>query len=119
MTTLARRVIVNESLEDGLHDNSLRVQQGLNAMWLNGLQVEPKVAHPFGLLKLLKKEKAVVENLVAQGLDSAQAFEVLTHSAISEAQRGGAAMDAVFDASDRREGGGVIVWWNDMEKDKR
>ncbi|KJA25590.1 glycosyltransferase family 24 protein [Hypholoma sublateritium FD-334 SS-4] len=119
MTTVARRVVVNESLEDGLHENSLRVQQGLNAMWLNGLQVEPKVVHPFGLLKLLKKEKGVIENLVAQGLDSTQAFEVLTHSAISEAQRGGAAMDAVFDASDRPEGGDVIVWWNDMEKDKR
>ena len=119
MTTLARRVVVNESLEDELHDNSLRVQKGLNAMWLNGLQVEPKVVHPFGLLKLLKKERGVIENLMAQGLNTNEAFDVLTHSAISEAQRGGATMDAVFDASDRLEGGGVIVWWNDMEKDKR
>lgn len=25
----------------------------------------------------------------------------------------------LFDAGDRREGGGAVVWWNDLEKDKR
>ena len=28
-------------------------------------------------------------------------------------------MGTVFDASDRPEGEEIIVWWNDMEKDKR
>lgn len=119
MTNLARRVVVNESLADGLHDNSLRVQRGLNMMWVNGLQVDAKDLQPLGILKLLKKERGLVDNLVAQGLNTSQAFELLTHPAIVDAQRGGAAMDAVFDASDRPEGGDVIVWWNDMEADKR
>jgi UDP-glucose:glycoprotein glucosyltransferase len=117
-TTLARRVSANESITEELHANSLRVQQGLNAMWLNGLQVDAKDVHPFGLLKLLKKEGAVMQSLISQGLDSAQAFELLANPAIAANQKG-AGMDAVFDASDRPEGGDVIVWWNDMEKDKR
>lgn len=29
------------------------------------------------------------------------------------------AVDGIFDASDRIEEGGVIVWWNDVEKDSR
>jgi len=28
-------------------------------------------------------------------------------------------VDGIFDASDRIEEGGVIVWWNDLEKDSR
>jgi len=28
-------------------------------------------------------------------------------------------IDGMFDASDRLEEGGVIVWWNDLENDKR
>ena len=27
--------------------------------------------------------------------------------------------EGVVDASDRSEGGGVVVWWNDIEKDSR
>lgn len=29
------------------------------------------------------------------------------------------ALGELFDATDRQEGGQVIVWWNDLEKDKR
>jgi UDP-glucose:glycoprotein glucosyltransferase len=28
-------------------------------------------------------------------------------------------LDGIFDVSDRIEGGGVILWWNDIEKDSR
>lgn len=53
------------------------------------------------------------------GLSHEQAIELVSHSTISTAQRGGGALDGIFDASDRAEEGGVIVWWNDIEKDER
>ena len=28
-------------------------------------------------------------------------------------------LDGIFDASDRIEGGGVVIWWNNIEKDSR
>jgi len=31
----------------------------------------------------------------------------------------GGVTDGLFDASDRIEGGGVVVWWNDLEKDEQ
>ena len=34
-------------------------------------------------------------------------------------QGNSAVVDGVFDASDRIEGGGAILWWNDLEKDSR
>ncbi|KAF8954770.1 hypothetical protein BDZ97DRAFT_1908037 [Flammula alnicola] len=118
-TTLARRVVVNESIAEELHNNSLRVPRGINVMWLNGLQVEAKDVHPFGLLRSLKKEKAVMQSLTSQGLQTSQVLELLTHPAIAATQKDSGALDSLFDASDRLEGGDIIVWWNDMEKDKR
>ncbi|PPQ88795.1 hypothetical protein CVT25_010481 [Psilocybe cyanescens] len=118
-TSLARRVVMNESIAEELHNNSLKAQRGINVLWFNGLQVEPKDINPFGLLRTVKKERNVIQSLTSQGLERSQAFQLLTHSAIAIAQKESAAMEALFDASDRPEGGDVIVWWNDMEKDSR
>ncbi|KDR79892.1 hypothetical protein GALMADRAFT_242006 [Galerina marginata CBS 339.88] len=118
-TSLARRVVINESIADELQNNSIKVQRGLNAFWLNGLQLEAKDINPFGLLRALKKERGVVRTLVAQGLQRSQAFDLLTHPAIAATQKNSGLVEALFDASDRPEGGDVIVWWNDMEKDSR
>ena len=57
--------------------------------------------------------------VTALGLDRLKAFELLTHPAVGEAQSEAGVLDGLFDASDREEGGGVIVWWNDLEKDSR
>lgn len=60
-----------------------------------------------------------MSSLMSLGLTSEKAVELVSHSAISAAQRGGGALEGIFDASDRTEEGGVIVWWNDIEKDQR
>jgi len=60
-----------------------------------------------------------MQSLTSQGLQPSQAFQLLTHPAIAATQRDSATMGTVFDASDRPEGEEIIVWWNDMEKDKR
>jgi UDP-glucose:glycoprotein glucosyltransferase len=87
-------------------------------LWLNGLQVDVKDVHPFALLRLLKKERAVMQSLTSQGLQPSQAVQLLTHPAIAAKQKDNG-IGAVFDASDRPEGVDLIVWWNDMEKDRR
>ncbi|KAJ7809887.1 hypothetical protein B0H14DRAFT_1493534 [Mycena olivaceomarginata] len=50
-----------------------------------------------------------------------RALAVLTHEGVSGAlgEGGGGVLDGIFDASDRTEGGEVLVWWNDIEKDSR
>uniref|UniRef100_A0A8H8CJL8 Glycosyltransferase family 24 protein n=1 Tax=Psilocybe cubensis TaxID=181762 RepID=A0A8H8CJL8_PSICU len=118
-TSLARRVVVNESIAEELHNNSLKAQRGINALWFNGLQIEPKDVNPFGLIRTVRKERNVMKSLTSLGLERSEALQLLTHSAIAIAQKDSASMEAIFDASDRPEGGDVIVWWNDMEKDSR
>ena len=118
-TSLARRVVANKNVIQELHNNSLKVQKGFNVFWFNGVPTEARDVNPFALLRLLKKEKTVIQSLTSYGLSNSQAFELLTHPSIASAQKDSGMMEAVFDASDRPEGGGLIMWWNDMEKDTR
>jgi Thioredoxin-like domain len=71
------------------------------------------------LLKLLRKEKDMISSLMSLGLTAEQAISLVSHSAISSAQRDSSTSEGIFDASDRAEGGGVITWLNDIEKDPR
>lgn len=71
------------------------------------------------LLRLFRKERSIVLSLTSLGLTPSQAVDLLTHPAIGAAQTDKSVVDGLFDASDRPEEGGVIVWWNDMEKDKK
>lgn len=59
-----------------------------------------------------------MSSLTSLGLTPEQAVELVSHESIFAAQREGGAIEGIFDASDREEGGDVIVWWNDLEKDQ-
>jgi hypothetical protein len=53
------------------------------------------------------------------GLTPGQAMEVLTGRPVFESFSQGSALDGIFDASDREEGGDMIIWLNDLENDAR
>ena len=117
---LSHRVILNESLVQEIQDNSAKAQGGVNMMWLNGITIEEKDINPQGLLGLLRKERHVMRSLASLGLSPSQSIDLLTHKAIYAAQQDSSGtLDGIFDASDRPEGGDVIVWWNDLTKDSR
>ncbi|RDB27081.1 UDP-glucose:glycoprotein glucosyltransferase [Hypsizygus marmoreus] len=118
-TSLARRVVVNSSLSTEIHANSLKAQGGVRMFWLNGAIVQDKDINPFGLLRLLRKERAAVMSLTQLGLGRGEVLDLLTHPDVTQTATGSATLDGLFDASDRPEDGEVIVWWNDLEKDKR
>lgn len=58
-------------------------------------------------------------SLIDLGFTPQQAFELISDPLIGLAQTEEDAGEGIFDASDRIEGGDVITWWNDIEKDKR
>jgi UDP-glucose:glycoprotein glucosyltransferase len=99
----------------------------MNMFWVNGAVVQEKDVHPWGLLRVLRRERGVVGALMGvgaaaeagKGMTSAQAVDLLTHPNISASQGEKDVLEGLFDASDRSEGGGVIVWWNDLERDSR
>jgi UDP-glucose:glycoprotein glucosyltransferase len=58
-------------------------------------------------------------SLIDIGFTPQQAFDLISDPLIGQAQIEEDAGEGIFDASDRIEGGEVITWWNDIEKDKR
>ncbi|KAI0676218.1 glycosyltransferase family 24 protein [Trametes maxima] len=116
---LARRVTANASLLTEVAANQALAPGGANAIWLNGVALEEKDLNPFGLLKAIRRERTTMLSLMSLGLSSTQAIDLLTHRAIAQAQSNGGGLDGLFDASDRAEGGEVIRWLNDFEKDER
>ena len=116
---MARHVQVSPQIAGELAANSQRIQPGMNFFWINGARVEENDMSVLKLVDVLKKEKNLMRTIAGLGLKKSDSLKVLSHSAVASAQKDGGVTDGLFDASDRIEGGGVVVWWNDLEKDKR
>jgi UDP-glucose:glycoprotein glucosyltransferase len=58
-------------------------------------------------------------SLTSLGLMSVEAFNLITHSSLGTSPSNNGVVDDLFDASDRSEGGNLVFWWNDIEKDSR
>lgn len=71
------------------------------------------------LLRILRKERDTIGQIKDLGVSASQAIDLLTHEAVMLSQAEGRVVRGIFDASDRPEEGGVIMWWNDFEKDAR
>lgn len=58
-------------------------------------------------------------SLTSLGLLPGEAFNLMTHSSLGTSPSNIGAVNDLFDASDRPEGGNLVFWWNDIEKDNR
>ena len=67
----------------------------------------------------MREERRRGLSLTSLGLTPEQAFTLLTDDDIITAMTEADPMEGLVDASDKTEGGGVITWWNNIEKDKR
>lgn len=57
-------------------------------------------------------------SLTSLGLLPGEAFNLITHSSLGTSPSNIVVND-LFDASDRPEGGNLVFWWNDIERDNR
>lgn len=118
-TSISHRINpLNEDIVVAIGENLRKVQSGSNMVWLNGRPVQSTDMNPFALLRLMRKERQLVNQLVSAGLSRSEAVEVLTHASLTKPSAG-QLLEGMFDASDRKDGGGVIIWLNDLEKDER
>lgn len=90
---------------------------GYNVIWMNGLQVQGRQMDAFALLEQLRRERSIVNNLQGLGLSGGEAVDILSNPAIADSKVEGEAQR--YDYRDEHEGGKVIIWLNDIEKDKR
>ena len=91
--------------------------QGYNVMWVNGAQVEARQINAFSLVEHLKKERTLINEIRELGFSASEGIKLLSHAIITQAQVDDEPQR--YDWRDESEGGEVIMWLNDIEKDKR
>ncbi|RMZ83351.1 hypothetical protein DV737_g1697, partial [Chaetothyriales sp. CBS 132003] len=98
-------------------NRKLLLPAGYNILWINGLQIEPRQVNAYSLLDHLRRERKLIEEMKTIGLTATDAIGLLSSDVIAQAQ----AHEVVqrYDWRDEPEGGNVIIWLNDLEKDKR
>ncbi|KAL4819346.1 UDP-glucose:glycoprotein glucosyltransferase-domain-containing protein [Aspergillus spinulosporus] len=90
---------------------------GASAIWINGVQIDPRQIDAFFLVDHLRRERKLIDSFRSLGLSAKQAVDLLTHEIVTDAVAQGAPQR--YDYRDESEGGGVIIWLNDLEKDAR
>lgn len=90
---------------------------GSNVFWINGVQIDARNVDPFSLLEYLRKERKLVAAVRELGFKANEAIGILSSKEIAEAQTGREPQR--YDWRDDVEGGSIVLWLNDIEKDKR
>lgn len=116
---LSRLTPLSAPLTAELQINSFKVAVGSNMFWLNGVYYSEIEFTPFSVLNKLRSEREIMGQLTELGLSPKQALDVLSSKHVQKSLSQGTVLDGVFDASDRAEGGDVVIWLNDLEKDER
>jgi UDP-glucose:glycoprotein glucosyltransferase len=88
-----------------------------NIMWINGQNVDARQIDAYALLEHVRLERQIVGEFKKVGLSSSDAVNLLSYPALGEAQVTSEVQR--YDWRDEIEGGGVLIWLNDLEKDER
>ncbi|KAL3426115.1 udp-glucose:glycoprotein glucosyltransferase [Phlyctema vagabunda] len=116
-SALAAHNPAEDFLREHEYNREQLVPAGMNVWWMNGVQMIEKDIESLTLLDILRRERKLINGVRDLGFTGLEAVELLGHDEISipkaenEPQR--------FDWRDEIEGGNVIIWMNNLEKDKR
>lgn len=88
---------------------------GINLIVINGLTIPTRDVNPYSLLAHLRRERKLINGFRSQGLSVSEVVSLLSHSAIAKTNAGDSPQR--YDFRDATEGGNVIIWLNDIEKD--
>jgi UDP-glucose:glycoprotein glucosyltransferase len=110
-------VEVDDDLVDILRENNLIIPGGENMFWMNGIHIARDKVEAFNLLSVMRRERSLVTSLRKLGLTNHEAVMFLSHPTIAAKIEVGTKNR--FDIRDDSEGGNVVIWLNDLEKDTR
>ena len=116
-SAITKRNISTELVAEHNRNREHLLPAGYNVVWMNGLQVEARQMDIFALLEQMRRERSLVKNLRDIGFSGSEAVSLLSHPAVAEAKVQGEAQR--YDYRDTLEGSNIIIWLNDIEKDKR
>ena len=98
-------------------NRELFLPPGYNMFWINGVPVDARNIDAFSLLEQLRRERKLINSIKRLGFTAPEAVSLLSHPAIADSKKNDAPQR--YDYRDEVEGGVVIMWMNDLEKDKR
>ncbi|OXG53132.1 UDP-glucose:glycoprotein glucosyltransferase [Cryptococcus neoformans] len=114
---LAHQVEVPEDIQSKGRTIAVR-GKAKEAIYINGKPFDRDL-NPYTLLKALRDERQLTISLTSLGLTPKQSIDILADPVVGQGQIENDMGEGLVDASDRIEGGDVITYWNDIEKDKR
>ncbi|KAM0714359.1 hypothetical protein Q7P37_010146 [Cladosporium fusiforme] len=116
-SSIAATDVSDEFLKEHHDNRDALLSPGFNVLWINGVQIMGRDVDAYTLLEHLRRERKTINSVRGLGLTAPEAVELLSHEAITASQ-----VDQEpqrYDWRDELEGGNVIMWLNDIEKDKR
>jgi len=114
---LASQNVSLDFLQEHKGNRDLFLPPGFNVMWVNGVQMDARKMDVFSVLDHLRRERKLINHFMSMDLTAPEAIKLLSHPAIAEAQGEGDIQR--YDWRDKTEGSRVIIWLNDLEKDRR
>ncbi|KAI0475174.1 UDP-glucose:glycoprotein glucosyltransferase [Xylariaceae sp. FL0804] len=93
------------------------VPAGINVLWMNGVQLIERQIDPYTLVDSIRRERQFIKGVTDLGLTGQQAISLLGHREVTVAKSED--IPRRFDWRDELEDGQVIIWLNNIEKDKR
>ncbi|RDL31779.1 Uncharacterized protein BP5553_09181 [Venustampulla echinocandica] len=116
-SAIASHNATKEFVAEFEHNTAQSLPSGYNVWWLNGVQMIERQVEALSLLDMLRGERKLIKSVRDLGLTGLQAIQLLSHDEIGTTKAENE--PTRFDWRDDIEGGNVIIWMNDIEKDKR
>ena len=116
-SAITKRNASIEFVNEHRSNRDILLPPGYNVVWMNGMQIEARQMNAFALIEQLRRERTIIGSMRNLDFTGSEAIQILSHPAIAESKTQGESQR--YDYRDAIEGGKVIVWLNDIEKDKR
>ena len=116
-SAVSRLNVSDDFLEEHYRNRKIYLGAGYNVIWMNGLQVDPRQVDAYALLDRVRSERKLIGNFAGVGLTAPEAIPLISHHAIAQSKSSNELQR--YDYRDKTEGEKVIIWLNDIEKDKR
>ncbi|KAI8627484.1 glycosyltransferase family 24 protein [Xylariaceae sp. FL1651] len=116
-TSVAARNASEAFISEHRQNRAVAAPAGMNVLWMNGVQLTERQIDPYTLVDSIRRERAFIKGVTDLGLTAKEAISLLGDREVTMAKTDDEAPR--FDWRDQLEDGRVIIWLNNIEKDRR
>ncbi|KAI0189575.1 UDP-glucose:glycoprotein glucosyltransferase [Xylaria flabelliformis] len=116
-TSVAARNATDAFIMEHRQNREVAAPGGINVLWMNGVQLPERQVNPFTLIDGIRRERVFIKGVTDLGLTAKEAISLLGDREVTMANTEDEGPR--YDWRDQLEDGRVIIWLNNIEKDKR